>query len=41
MLTIRNFQKGDEKCLREILFNTIHNVNINDYSKEQVKAWAP
>lgn len=41
MFAIRNFQKGDETQLREIFFNTIRNVNIKDYSEQQVKAWAP
>lgn len=41
MLTIREFQKGDESCLREIFFNTVRHVNIKDYSALQVKAWAP
>lgn len=41
MLTIRRFQNGDESALREIFFNTIHNVNIKDYSERQVQAWAP
>lgn len=41
MLSIRKFQNGDELALREIFFNTIRNVNIKDYSEEQVQAWAP
>lgn len=41
MLVIRKFQNGDESALREIFFNTIRNVNINDYSEAQVQAWAP
>lgn len=41
MVTIRDFQQGDEKYLRKIFFNTIRNININDYSPQQVTAWAP
>ena len=41
MLTIRNFQKGDELELRDIFFNTVRQVNIKDYSDLQVQAWAP
>lgn len=34
----------NEKYAREmvdIFYNTIHNINIQDYSQEQVDAWAP
>ena len=41
MIIIRRFQPGEEPVLHELFFNTIHNVNIKDYSKEQVNAWAP
>lgn len=41
MLKIRKFQKGDESELRQIFFKTIRNVNIKDYSEQQVQAWAP
>jgi putative acetyltransferase len=41
VITIRQYQSGDELALREIFFNTIRNVNIKDYSETQVKAWAP
>jgi len=41
MLSIRKFAKGDESFLRDIFFNTIRNVNINDYTAQQVQAWAP
>ena len=41
MLSIRQYQQGDELALREIFFNTIRNVNIKDYSASQVQAWAP
>jgi putative acetyltransferase len=40
VLSIRKFQKGDESNLRDIFFNTIRKVNIQDYSELQVKAWA-
>lgn len=41
MIHIRRYQAGDEIELRKIFFHTIRNINIKDYSKEQVTAWAP
>jgi len=40
-LTIRKYNKDDAKEIAEIYWNTIHNVNIKDYTEEQVNAWAP
>lgn len=40
MIKIRKFQDGDEFSLWKIKNNTIRDVNIKDYSKEQIKAWA-
>ena len=41
MVTIRRFQSGDEQALRDLFYNTIRTVNLQDYSEQQVKAWAP
>ena len=41
VLKIRLFQSGDELALREIFFNTIRNVNTQDYTQKQISAWAP
>ncbi|MCG9695308.1 GNAT family N-acetyltransferase [Vibrio sp. Isolate22] len=41
MVRIRNYQESDAKALWEIFFYTVRNVNIRDYSQEQVEAWAP
>ena len=41
MLMLRKFQIGDETELRKLFFTTIRTVNIHDYSKAQVQAWAP
>lgn len=38
---IRKFRRSDEKELWELFYNTIHNVNIQDYDNDQVAAWAP
>ena len=41
MVKIRNYQASDAKALWEIYFNTVRNINVRDYSQEQVEAWAP
>jgi putative acetyltransferase len=41
MLTIRPFVKDDAPTLRALVFNTVRQVNIADYSAQQVTAWAP
>ncbi|WP_454440934.1 GNAT family N-acetyltransferase [Vibrio bathopelagicus] len=41
MVKIRNYQASDAKALWEIYFHTVRNINIRDYSQEQVEAWAP
>ena len=40
-MDIRKFRRGDEKELWDLFYNTIHNVNIQDYNKAQVAVWAP
>ncbi|CEO40748.1 GNAT family N-acetyltransferase [Photobacterium kishitanii] len=41
MITIREYVESDAKALWDIHFYTIRNVNLRDYSQEQVEAWAP
>ncbi|NVN81027.1 GNAT family N-acetyltransferase [Vibrio sp. Scap24] len=41
MVRIRNYQPSDSKALWEIYFHTVRNINVRDYSQEQVEAWAP
>lgn len=41
MYQIRPYQPGEEPLLRELFYNTVHNVNQRDYSVEQREAWAP
>ena len=41
MITIRDYKKSDEEALWKIHYHTIRNINLGDYSKEQVEAWAP
>ena len=40
-MDVRKFRRGDEKELWELFYNTIHNVNIQDYNKDRIAAWAP
>ncbi len=39
-MIIRNYQPSDCKELAELFYNTVHNVNANDYTKEQLDVWA-
>ncbi|MEZ9700175.1 GNAT family N-acetyltransferase [Vibrio sp. 10N.261.46.E12] len=41
MVRIRNYQVSDAKALWEIFFHTVRNINVRDYTQEQVEAWAP
>ncbi|MDR6983667.1 putative acetyltransferase [Rheinheimera pacifica] len=41
MYHIRPYQPGEEPLLRELFYNTVHNVNQRDYNAEQRQAWAP
>lgn len=40
-MQIRRYKAGEETELWNIFFHTIRNVNIRDYTHEQVEAWAP
>ncbi len=40
-MLIRLFQKQDSDRLAQLFHHTVREVNIRDYSSEQVKAWAP
>ena len=41
MYHIRPYQPGEEPQLRELFYNTVHNVNQRDYTQQQRNAWAP
>ena len=41
MIKIRPYHEQDAPFLAAIYFHTIHNINAQDYSTEQVNAWAP
>jgi putative acetyltransferase len=40
MITIREYSKEDAQELASLYYNTIHQINIRDYTQEQVDAWA-
>lgn len=41
VIVIRGYKKADAEALAAIYYNTIHTINIRDYTEEQVNAWAP
>ena len=41
MIKIRNYERRDAYVTWDLKFQTIRNINIRDYSSEQVAAWAP
>lgn len=40
-MVVRRYLKADLEDVIEIFRNTVHKVNIKDYTQEQVDAWAP
>ena len=40
-MQIRTYQSSDCKEITELFYNTVHTVNMRDYTKEQVDVWAP
>lgn len=40
-IIIRHYIADDAQQLANIYYYTIHNINVQDYSEEQVNAWAP
>jgi len=39
-MVIREYQPLDCEVLAELFYNTVHTVNIKDYTKEQLDVWA-
>jgi putative acetyltransferase len=37
---IREYQPSDCKEMAELFYQTVHSVNIRDYTREQIDAWA-
>lgn len=40
-VTIREYRSGDTQPLANIFYNTVHKINIQDYTHEQINAIAP
>ncbi|MEH2356069.1 GNAT family N-acetyltransferase [Nostoc sp.] len=40
-MKIRIYEIADTKEIMKLFYDTIHEVNIHDYTEEQVAAWAP
>lgn len=40
-MEIRNFHADDTQQIMDLFYNTVHEINIRDYSQAQVDAWAP
>ena len=40
-MQVRKIRKGEEKQLWTLFYNTVYLVNIQDYDKNQIAAWAP
>ena len=40
-MLIRKYQPGEEDALWQLRYDTVRKVSIQDYSLEQVQAWAP
>ncbi|NWF60874.1 MAG: GNAT family N-acetyltransferase [Fischerella sp.] len=40
-MNIRIFHNNDTQEIMQLFYDTVHNINIRDYTQEQVDAWAP
>ena len=38
---IREYEPDDCVLLAQLFYDTVHTVNVKDYTKEQLDAWAP
>ena len=41
MLTIRKYEEKDAQATWKLFFNTVRNINSQDYNQQQLQAWAP
>jgi putative acetyltransferase len=41
LTVIRDYEEGDAGPICRLFYETVHAVNLGDYSPEQVQAWAP
>ncbi|KOP27170.1 acetyltransferase [Hapalosiphon sp. MRB220] len=40
-MNIRKFHHQDTQEIMQLFYDTVHNINIRDYTQEQVDVWAP
>jgi putative acetyltransferase len=40
-LLIREFKLEDTEAIMQLFYDTVHRINVRDYSAAQVEAWAP
>ena len=40
-LCLHPYEEGDLQAVVSLFYDTIHSVNLKDYSPEQADAWAP
>ncbi|WP_138498097.1 GNAT family N-acetyltransferase [Nostoc sp. PA-18-2419] len=40
-MSIREYRLSDTKAIVKLFYDTVHEINISDYTQEQVDAWAP
>ncbi|MCC5643503.1 GNAT family N-acetyltransferase [Nostoc sp. CHAB 5824] len=40
-MRLRIYEIADTEEIMKLFYDTVHEVNINDYTQEQVNAWAP
>jgi putative acetyltransferase len=40
-IQVRRYKEEDAPTLAAIYYHTIHNINVRDYSAEQLEVWAP
>lgn len=40
-MQIREFCVGDESALHDVYYSAVHQIACNDYTSEQIEAWAP
>ena len=40
-MKIRTYETSDTEAIMQLFYDTVHEVNIRDYTQEQVDAWAP
>jgi putative acetyltransferase len=40
-MRVRTYKIGDTEEIMKLFYDTVHEVNTRDYTKEQVDAWAP